>query len=101
MSLFSTILSPVTGIFFFLWTNVLLILFTLMISGVLAFMISYYLYGYSSSPQSRSSSSDGSPTRISKKRSSTIHESDEDLPGAVKSAKPDIIELRRMPSSKG
>ncbi|KAK6054394.1 cyclic nucleotide-binding domain protein, partial [Cooperia oncophora] len=115
MSLFSVILSPITGTLFFLWTNVLIILCTLVCSGVLAFMISYYLYGYSSSPQSRSSSSDGSPTSeftvalqlsydtakpgylgISKKRTSTIHESDEDAPGCVKSAKPDIIELRRM-----
>ncbi|WKY03061.1 hypothetical protein Q1695_016393 [Nippostrongylus brasiliensis] len=97
MSLVSSVLSPIIGVLTFVYTNILLILLSLVLCGVLAFLISYYFYGYTSSPHSRSGSSDDSPTRITREaRASTIHESDEDNPGKVKVAKPDVIELRRM-----
>ncbi|KJH48312.1 cyclic nucleotide-binding domain protein [Dictyocaulus viviparus] len=74
-----------------------LIVGTLMASSGLAFLISYYLYGYSSTPHSRSSSSSDSPTRsVRRVRSLIIHESDEDPPTSTKTAKSDVVELRRM-----
>ncbi|KAL6725502.1 hypothetical protein Aduo_007550 [Ancylostoma duodenale] len=97
MTLVSTVLSSVVSTFLFVCSNILLIFCTLLISGIFAFLISYYFYGYAPISPSRANSSDGSPTRsIKEARNSTIHESDEDAPGAKKVAKPDVIELRRM-----
>ncbi|EYC02786.1 hypothetical protein Y032_0098g3120 [Ancylostoma ceylanicum] len=97
MTLVSTVLSSVASTFLFVCSNILLIFCTLLISGIFAFLISYYFYGFAPISPSRANSSDGSPTRsIKEARNSVIHESDEDAPGVTKVAKPDVIELRRM-----
>ncbi|KAJ1371191.1 hypothetical protein KIN20_033094 [Parelaphostrongylus tenuis] len=97
MSLTSDILSPFIQAFLFFCSHALLIFGTLVVTGGLAFLVSYYLYGYASSSHSRTSSSSGSPTRNTKcLRSTIIRESDEDILGSSKSPKTSTTELRRM-----
>lgn len=97
MSLTSSILSPFIQTCLFFYSHALLFFGTLFVTGGLAFLVSYYLYGYASSSHSRTNSSSGSSTRsIKRVRSTTIRESDEDILGSVRLAKPGSTESRRM-----
>uniref|UniRef100_A0A1I7XTK1 Cyclic nucleotide-binding domain-containing protein n=1 Tax=Heterorhabditis bacteriophora TaxID=37862 RepID=A0A1I7XTK1_HETBA len=78
-----------------------LVLFSLLASGGLAFLISYYFYGFaptSSSLTSRENSANGSPAKLLRDRKvSTILENDEEmLSGSGRSERPDMLEMRRM-----
>ncbi|CAD6188466.1 unnamed protein product [Caenorhabditis auriculariae] len=95
MGFVSALFAPVSSTVSLLYANIFLIFFTLVIVGVAAFLISYYLYAFT--PQSNASSRNGSPRTSPIKahapRVDTIAEVDSETPA---DPMPEIPYHRRM-----
>ncbi|CCD61723.1 Patatin-like phospholipase domain-containing protein ZK370.4 [Caenorhabditis elegans] len=108
MSFFYSLFAPLIFLVTFIYNHVLLILFTVCIIGAAAFFVSYYLFGYSNTPSSASSSatpsSRNSPNKERSKKVPTILETDNEddeirVNGSPKSGTPTNTQTIEPPTS--